>query len=416
MKRGFLFICCVVLGNVCLSQNAVSLTECQTWAAAQSAAGVQQQLQEEFLQLKLKNASAHLLPSFEMNGEISYQSHVPQLPLAWGVDELSKGHSGITLDFEQSVFQGGKYFYTRDYEKLNHDAELFELQNSINQLKEEVLLLYLNALIVDQQILLLASVENTINEQLQQLNALLKEGVVYGNAVAQLELEALKLEQQKNELLATKKTLARSLTIITGKDLSSAQFIVPELPEVTTEVPSQRIEYEQFNNQHARLDFQKKLHLSKNLPHLSVFATGGYGRPTYDIFSNQFDWFYMVGARIKVPITPWFTASGVEEGVQLQKKLLASKESDFTKFNTIKIEEKGNEIAKIEAQLALDHKIINKHAEIIKIAKVQLLNGEITAYDFIQQRSAEMEAQLQKEVHALLLIQAKYELMGLLGL
>jgi hypothetical protein len=49
-----------------------------------------------------------------------------------------------------------------------------------------------------------------------------KEGVVYGNADDQLELEAPKIEQQKGELKATKESINSSLSILTGKIFRTA--------------------------------------------------------------------------------------------------------------------------------------------------------------------------------------------------
>lgn len=398
------------------SQNSVTIDDCQLWATSHSSANVQKSLNTELLKVKLTDVSSHLYPTLEINGHASYQSDVITLPEGIsGFTPLSKDQYNISLDFTQNVFYGGKMFFSRKYERLLNKEEIYKLDLSINEIKEQVISIYLNLLIVEKQINILSSVESTINEQLDQLKVLLKEGVVYGNPVAQLELEKLKIEQQKGDLKATKESLVASLSIVTGKDLSNVTFIVPQEPETENNLTSNRLEFDIFQNQQAALDYQRKLHFSRSLPKLSIFATGGYGRPTYDILSNRFDWFYMVGVRLNIPLIDWAKTSGVSNIINLQKSILSAKEVDFERANKVKIQEKLNEVKRIEDLLLLDKQIAEKQIEITQTCKTQLLNGTITAFDFIKQQNDELQSLINHEVHSIQLLKAKYELMALKG-
>jgi len=44
-----------------------------------------------------------------------------------------------------------------------------------------------------------------------------------------------------------------------------------------------------------------------------------------------------------------------------------------------------------------------------------LLNGTITAFDFIKQQNDELQSLINHEVHSIQLLKAKYELMALKG-
>lgn len=397
------------------SQNTVTIEECQQWAVAQSSANVQKELNEQLLKVKLNDASSHLYPTLELNGRITYQSQVPQLPAEWGFDTLSKDQYRFSVDFSQVIFDGAKFFYGRKYEHLLNAAEIYKLNISINELKENIINIYLNLLIIEKQINILAGAERNIDEQLTKLNALLQQGVIYANAVAQLELEKLKMEQQKGGLEATKESLISSLSILTGKDLSNAEFVVPTLPDIEENTNSVRYEFEIFKNKKASLDYQRKLHFSNSLPKISLFATAGYGRPTYNIFDNQFDWFYLVGLKFKVPLIDWAKTTGVGNIINLQKAIVSSQEADFEKANKIAIQEKLNEIKKINNLLILDKEITRRYQEITQTFSTQLLNGTITAYDFIKQQYDEFHSQINQEVHTIQLLKAKYELLALKG-
>lgn len=409
----FLFLLIVSLSNN--AQTVITLQQCQNWAVSQSSANTQKELNTQLLKVKLDDVSSHLFPTLEINGKVSFQSQVPQLPVSLGIDKLSRDQYGIYLELEQVVFDGAKFHYSRQYERMKNKSEIDKLDLSINVLKEQIIAIYLNLLIIEKQISLLTSVENTITEQLTQLRKLLESGVVYGNTVAQLELEELKIQQKSNELAATKESLITSMSILTGQSLDEAIFIVPDPPHVNKENEPKRLEYAIFKNTKMGLDYQRKFYLANSLPSVNFFASGGYGRPSYDIFSNNFDWSYIVGLKFNIPVIAWVKTMGVGSIINLQKKIVESQERDFEKLNRSQIEEKWNEINKIENLIFLDKQITDKYKEITATFKVQLIHGTITAYDFIKQQNDELQSLINQEVHVMQLLKAQFELLALKG-
>jgi outer membrane protein TolC len=414
MKR-HIFILLFIFPLFVFSQTIVTLEQCQKWAICQSSANVQKELNTQLLKVKLDDAASHMFPSLEINGVISFQSHVPQLPLSLGVEKLSRDHYGIFLDLEQVIYAGSKLRYGRQYERIMNKSEINKLDLSINELKEKIISIYLNLLILDKQISLLSSVENTINEQLEQLKKLLESGVVYGNTVAQLELEALKIEQQKGELASIKESLIASLSIITGQELQGATFVVPDAPLVKRNGVSSRLEFSIFEYSKKGLDYQRKFQLSNSLPNFTFFASGGYGKPSFNFFSNKFEWNYILGIKFNIPVIAWVKTVGIGNIINLQKKILESQERDFEKASQIAIEDKWNEIQKIEYLILLDKKITEKYKAITETLKVQLLHGTITAYDFIKQQNDELQSLINQEVHLMQLLKAKFEFVALKG-
>lgn len=394
----------------------VTIEECQKWAVAQSSTYHQKELNEQLLKIKLNDVSSHLYPTLEINGQISYQSQTLALPDELGdFEELSKDQYRYALDFSQIVFDGTKMIFGRKYERLRNKAEIYKLDLEVNQIKEKIISLYLNLLILEKQIVILDNVEKDLADQIQRLKILYKEGVIYGNAVAQLELEALKLEQQKGEIQASRQSLISSLSILTGEDLSNATFAVPQLHDIEENTQSSRLEFDIFKNQMASLDYQRKLHFSRSLPSVSLFATAGYGRPTYNLLDNDFGWFYKVGIRFKVPLIDWAKTTGVGNIINLQKSIVEAQQSDFEKANKIAIQEKLNEINKIKKLLELDTKITEKYKDITQTFSTQLLNGTITAYDFIRHQNDEVQSLMNHEIHSFQLLKAQYELLSLKG-
>lgn len=420
VMRTFAFFCIVLLFNSLHfnleAQRQVTLQNCMDWAVGHSSENVQKNLNEQLLKVKLKDVSSHLYPTLEMNGIVSYQSHVPQLPLNMGVDVLSKDQYAISLDFAQMVYDGNQFLYNRQYERMMNQNELYQLDLTLNKIKEQIVSIYLNLLIIEKKVALLSVVETTINEQLEKHKTLLKEGVISGNIISQLELEKLKMEQQKGELFSIQQSLIQSLSILTGEKLENCTFETPQIPQFGRELISKRLEFAIFETTKSGLEYQRKLSVSKSLPKVSLFATGGYGRSTYNIFENQFDWFYRVGLKVNVPVISWAKTAGMGDIINLQKRIVESKKADFQKYNQIEIQEKWNEIQKLEQLLRLDKEIAFKQAEITQSFKMQLANGSITAYEYIKQQNDELQSLINQEVHKMQLLKARYELLALHGM
>ena len=405
------------------AQEHVTIDQCQTWAVAQTSANVQKDLNGQILKENLGNASAHLYPKLSLNGNFTYQSARTPWEDSNTTDISpvdnnlpSKMQYNIGLDFEQTVFEGGKIFFGRHYEYLKNEAEIYKIDLAMNEVKAQVINLYLSYLILDKQMGIIENVQSTFEDQIKQLKVLLQEGVISANTLSQLELEALKIEQNYEELKARKNSVISSLSILTGKDLSEAVFEIPKLPAVdVVNESSERLEFAIFENQKKQLEYQRKLHFSNSLPSLSFYATGGYGRPDYPFYLNKNQWYYMAGVHLHVPVIEWAKTSGVGKVINIQKEILQSKEQDFRKSNQIAIQDKLNEIHRIEQLLVLDEQITAKYKNLSKTSSSQLVNGTITAIDYIRQHNDELQSLMNQELHGIQLLKAKYELLALRG-
>ena len=414
-KISFLFLFWSFFYVNLFGQSVVTLDDCINWAVSISSENLQKNLNEELLEVKLHDASSHIFPHLELLGSLNYYSHVPQLPYQLGYAPLSKDQYAVSMEFSQMLYDGHQFYYNRQYEKMMNRNELHKLDLSLNRIKDQVIDVYLNLLIINKKIELLAIADASINEQYENAKVLLKEGVIYGNMVSQLELEILKLQQQTEELYAIQNSLIHSLSLLTGHTLTESTFLTPEFPVLQQDLPSQRLELAIFETTLKGLDYQKKLSISKSLPNLTLYASGGYGRPTYDLFDNQFKWFYHVGLQLRVPIISWAKTAGIGDIITLQKKIVEQQRSDFEKYNQMAIQEKWDEIAKIEKQLLLDEAIVAKQAAIAESFKQQLKHGAITPFDYIKQQNEELQSQINREVHKMQLLKAGYELMALKG-
>jgi len=383
---------------------------------SQTSANVQKDLNGQILKTNYQNASSHLYPKLSVNGRFAYESaDIPPINPFDQNPEWAKMQYHIGLDLEQVVFDGLKFFYGRQFASLQNDAEIYKIELSMNEIKAQVISLYLNLLILDKQMDIIQNAQKIFDDQLKQLRVLYKEGVIPQNDVSQLELEALKMEQNHDELQAKRESIISTLSILTGQDLSQATFEMPQLPDFSTTTPSNRLEFSVFENQLKQMEFQRKQHLSNSLPKISLFASGGYGRPDYQFYFARPDWYYMAGVSLRIPMIDWAKSSGVAKVIGIQKQILQSQEEDFKKSNQIAIQDKLNEIKRLEHLIVLDRAINEKYAELTKTYSSQLANGTITVTDYIRQHNDELTSRMNQEIHNIQLLKTKYELMALRG-
>lgn len=416
MKKIYLIILILVFVNQLVAQQTVTIDQCQQWAVSQTSANVQKELNEQILKTSLHNAASHLFPKLSINGRFSYESaDAPAIYPFNNNPDWAKMQYHIGLDLEQVVFEGGKMFYGKQYATLQNDAEIYKIELSMNEIKAQVISLYLNLLILDKQMGIIENVQSTFDDQLEQLRVLYKEGVIPQNDVSLLEVEALKMKQSYGEIVSKRESVISTLSILTGQDLSKAQFEMPTMDDFSSSDESTRLEFAIFDNQIKQMEFQRKLHLSSSLPKISLFATGGYGRPDYQFFFNRPDWYYMAGVNLKIPVIDWAKTSGVSKVINIQKQILESQEADFKKSNQIAIQDKMNEIRRIEQLLVLDREITAKYASLTKTFSSQLANGTITITDYIRQHNDELQSLMSQEIHNIQLLKVKYEMKALKG-
>ena len=76
-----------------------------------------------------------------------------------------------------------------------------------------------------------------------------------------------------------------------------------------------------YDYQINKLDVSKKLSTARIMPRFYAFGQGGYGRPGFNMLSNDFDWFYIFGAKLSWNISGFYQTGREKKIIDLQKKL-----------------------------------------------------------------------------------------------
>jgi outer membrane protein TolC len=369
--------------------------------------------------LRVKNLETNYLPQFSLSGQVTYQSDVTQisLPPQMGitVPGSPKDQYKVTIDAQQTLFDGGITSKQKKLEQASSAAEIQQIESDLLRIKEQVNSIYFTILLLQENKKLLRNVLDVITEREKSIQSMVKNGVLLLSDQNALIAERLKTEQQIAEIEISQSSTLRILNLITNETFTdSTIFYKPEIVISDTAL-SGRPEYKTFELQEKRFDAAISLSQSSLMPKLYAFGQYGYGRPGLNMLHNEFDNFYMAGATLKWTFWDWNKTRREKQVYAIQKQMIASKRDNFTKNLNMDMQNKLATIYKMEEATKRDSDIVTLRAGITLIAQSQLNNGVITSTDYLNELNAETQARINMETHKIQLTQAKANYLVALG-
>src|SRR3989339_671257 len=355
-------------------------------------------------------------PQITISGQATYQSDVIALPISFpGITDykLTKDQYKVIADVSQVIYDGGIISSQSDFQNSLAEADNQKLEIELLKVKERVNQIYFGILLLDAQITQTDLVKSDINESLSKLNAALENGTVIKSNVDVLRAELLKVNQKEIELNSSRNVFIQMLGLLINQTLDeSIKLEQPIINRLSSEAGISRPELKLFSSQQNMIESQDGLTISKVLPKASLFFQGGYGKPGLNMLLNEFDWFYITGARLTWSLSNIYSYSNEKEINELNKKNIEAQKQIFLLNTNISVKQQLYEIDKLKKLITVDQEIIDIRTSVKESAKAQLENGVITSSDFIRELNAEDTAKQNLAIHTiqLLLAQQNYKL------
>ena len=388
--------------------NSITLDSCYVWARKNYPLVKQYELIIKSNAYTLENISKGYLPQINIKGQATYQSDVTQLPKGIpGVSVLSKDQYKIYAEVNQLIYDGGVLKEQKKLKDANSVVAGQQLEVELYKLKDRINQLYFGILLIDEQLK-----QNTLNKSdiqlgLAKINAQVANGTALQSSADALKAELLKGAQQTIELLSNRKAFTDMLGLFINKALDEKTiFIKPE--NIASGGEIKRPELIMYDYQNKIFDAQNNLLKAKNRPKLSFFVQGGYGRPAFNILSNNFDPFYIGGLRLTFPLSGFYTIKNERELINISRESTEVQKNIFL-FNTrLAIKQQSADIIKLYDLLKTDDEIITLRTNVKKAALAQLENGVINSSDYLREVNAEDSARQNKILHEIQLLMAQY--------
>ena len=428
MKGKYLILVILITTSFHLAeaQKIVTLKECYDNAMGTNALAGEKSSNEQVSKLKDQNIATAWLPSLDANGSFVYNSSVIDMKSALGalpipgiadaIKPLPHEQYKVTLDINQTIYDGGAIKGARELEKAEHGLNDKQTEVDLYKLRAQINSCYFNILLLERQKELLNDYHDLLSKRISSMESAFRNGVINRPDIDVLMAEKLKLEQQLGENGLRKASLIKIFSQLTGKDLDKSSELV--LPFNKSEMNSDisRPELQLFDLRKEQLSSSLKIVESKRMPRAYGFASLGYGNPPgNNFFKNEFAPYYMVGAGLKWNIFDWNKAKNEKQIVAIQKDMIDKRKTDLTDNLTRLLESKNAEIESLEMMMTTDTSLISIRKRITVSADSKYLNGTITATDYLNELNAEKQAVLNYEIHKISHAMANIEYLNISG-
>jgi outer membrane protein TolC len=402
----FLFLTGIQANIFAQQYDSITLDKCYNLAIEHSTISKQKSLQQQIADENVKTANTGWLPKVDLNGQASYQNDI--IPVEqFGNAPLSKDQYKASLDLQQVIYDGGYICRQKQLYNSSLQVEQKKLDIDVQQLKDRINSLYLSVLLISENIRLVELLKKDITANIEELSTMLSNGVALKSNVDILEAERMKADQKLIELTSNKKTTLEMLSILIGKTIPEyTVFSNPAIEVNLNDTISNRPEYKLFDSQKVNLQNQSLLIGSKNMPKLYLFANNGYGRPGFNMLSNDFTYIGIAGIKLSISLTNWTSTRHECKVVTYQQSLVDVQKEDFARNNNMQIAQQVNEIDKYKQLIEKDKEIVAKRSGIKETESAKLANGVSTSNDYVTELNAENQAMLNLKLHEIQLMQS----------
>lgn len=391
--------------------NQIAIQECYRLAQKNYPMVKQYQLIDKTTAFTLSNASKGYYPKIGLKGKVSYQSAVTQIPIDFpgiAIPSLSKDQYNIYAEITQVLYDGGLIKQQKKQIEAQSAVQKRELETNLYALNKRVNQLFFGVLVLKRQLQQNELLQNTIQLGVGRIDAAIANGTALKIGKKRLQAELLQTNQQRIQLEAALKAYSKMLGLLIGKEIDD-NTILKRPESVSLSAKISRPQLALFESEKAQLAVQNKLIRSKNLPNLSFFLQGGYGRPALNFLSDEFDPYYIGGLRLSFPLSGFYTTKKEKQIIHVKQQQIDVQKETFL-FNTnLKLTEQVTEIQKYQELVATDTSIVKLRQQIKNTTAQQLDYGTATANDYLKEVNAWNAAQEAKILHQLQLLKAQYE-------
>ena len=398
-----------------VSANAFTVEECQRLARENYPLIKRYGLIEKSEGYSLSNASRGYLPQVSIMAQATYQSDVTEVPIndipniPIHIDPLSKDQYKAVVDVSQTIWDGGVINKQRkithaasEVEQKQVDADLYALNQRINNL-------FFGILLFNEQLNQNALMQAELQRSYEEVSTYIANGIANQADLDAVKVNQLNTKQQQTELETTREAYCDMLAYFTTVAVEPELLRRPA-DELLVDMRINRPELALLDARVQQLELQKGLLTARNLPKLGAFVQGGYGNPGLNMLKNEFDLYYVVGARFTWNFGGLYTQKNEKRILKINQSTLETQRETFL-FNTgMELTQQNSKVEKLRKLMTDDDEIIRLRHNIRKTSELKVANGTLTVTDMLRDLTAEDQARQNKALHEIQLLMSIYEI------
>jgi len=399
----------IILGPSLKAQDSLTLENCYVLSRQNYPLLKQQRLLETIKDYTIENLSKGYLPNLSINGQASYQSEVTELPFKLpnlSVPSLNKDQYKLYMDAYQPILDGKMVKRQQNLVNANTQVEIEKVEVELYKLKERIDQIFFGILLMDAQKLQTQNLIKDLQNTLKKTNAAIVNGTALPSSASLINAEILKIKQRDIELNANRSAFINVLSLLTKTALNeSSVFVKPEY--IALNDVSGRPELRLYQAQKSSFLAQDQLISAKNSLKLGLFGQAGYGRPAFNFFNNQFDFYYIGGLKLTMNLSSLYTKKAERAILITNQNSIDIQQESFELNNSLILTQQEVEINKYKELILTDKEIIDLRTKVIAVAESQLNNGTLSTTDYITNLNALDQAKQNKVLHTIQLLQAQ---------
>ena len=416
MKK--LFVALMLLPMMAHGQT---LEECQQAAERNYPLIRQYGLIERTTDLTVSNLAKGWLPQITASAQATLQSDVVAWPdqmqiiyqqMGLDMKGLKKDQYKVGIDVQQMVFDGGVISSQRDIARQQGRVQEAQTEVTLYQVRRRVNEMYFGLLMLGEQIALNNDLQQLLAANEKKLASMFERGTASESDYQAVKAERLNVMQQATTLDAQRRAVTRMLSTFCGIEVTKVEK--PALIALPASDAGMRPELKAIDAQLSLANAQERSLNAALRPKLSLFASGYYGYPGYNMFedmmSHDWSWNGMVGARLSWNLGAFYTHRNDKTKIRLQRDMAETSREVFLFNNQLEQIQQNENIEKYRRLMTDDEEIIALRSSVRKAAESKLAHGIIDVNDLVKEINAENAARVQQSMHEINLLKEVYDL------
>ena len=403
----------------CMAQT---LEECQQAAERNYPLIQQYDLISRTTDLTVANIQKGWLPQVSASAQATYQSDVVSWPdqlksvyTSMGIDMkgLRKDQYKVGIDVSQVVYDGGAISSQKEIARRQGAVDEAQTEVTMYQVRRRVNEMYFGLLLLDEQIRLNGDLQTVLESNERKLKAMSEHGTAAESDYLSVKAERLNVRQQAGDLQSQRRSLAAVLSAFCGVEVKNVEKPAPSATS-SQQQSGLRPELRAIDAQLRLADAREQSLKAALMPKLSVFASGFYGYPGYNMFEDMMSrkWSLngMIGARLSWNIGALYTHKNDKAKIQLQRDMAETSRRVFLFNNNMEQMQQNENIARYRSMMKDDEEIIALRSSVRKAAESKLSHGIIDVNDLVKEINAENTARVRQTMHEIEMLKEIYEL------
>ena len=377
-------------------------------------------------ELTVANIGKAWLPQVSATAQATWQSAVTAWPeqmqamlsqMGTDIKGLKKDQYRVGIDVNQTLYDGGAIGAQQALAREQGAVQAAQTEVTLYAVRQRASEMYYGLLLLDDQLRLNADLQTLLAGSEKKLASLYKRGAAAECDYLAVKAERLNATQQQSSLQSQRQTLARTLSAFCGIEVTDV--VKPNVAEVDADAANRRPELRLADAQLRLADAQERELNSRLMPRLSLFASGFYGYPGYNMFEdmmrNKWSLNAMVGARLTWNIGALYTRKNDKAKIELQRASAQNSRDVFLFNNRLEQAQQTDDIARYRQMVNTDDEIIQLRTSVRKAAESKLAHGIIDVNELVKEINAENAARVQQSIHQIEWLKAMSDLQLVVG-